>query len=128
MGYSKITKMGKYLEIKQYEKGLTNIPHRQIKRRHGKRHSELRRYRPDNIGRKISCFQNIVWSNLGGDKPPALITFTMSEICGIVSAYKDFSVFIQRIRKRFKESFRYIAVPEFQRRGAVHFHMIVWGL
>jgi hypothetical protein len=120
--------MGKYLEIKEYEKELTNIPYPKIKRRYGKRHSELRRYRPDNIGRKISCFKGIVWSNLGGDKPPALITFTMFEVYGIVSAYKSFSVCLQRLRKSLKDSFRYIAVPEFQKRGAVHFHLIIWGL
>lgn len=128
MGHTKIIKMGKYLNIKEYEKALSNISHPLIKRRHGKRHIGLRRYRPDNIGRKVSCFKGLVWSNLGRGKPPALLTFTMFEVYGIVSAYKSFSICIQRLRKRFKDSFRYIAVPEFQRRGAVHFHMIAWGL
>ena len=26
------------------------------------------------------------------------------------------------------QDFRYIAVPEFQKRGSVHFHLMVWGL
>lgn len=128
MGYSKVTQMGKYLEIKQYERDLTNIPHRPTQRRRGKRDLRLRRYRPDNIGRKVARFQSLVWSNLVGDSNPALVTFTMHEVHGIVSAYQTFSLCVQRLRKRFENSFRYIAVPEFQERGAVHFHMIVWGL
>jgi hypothetical protein len=128
MSYFKVTRMGKYTEIKEYEKELAHLPYSPIKRRFGRRHSELRRYRPDNIGRKVTCFKNIVWSNLGGDESPALITFTMFEIGSIVSAYKSLTVCVQRLRKRLKNSFKYIAVPEFQRRGAVHFHMIIWGL
>jgi len=39
-----------------------------------------------------------------------------------------FTAFIARLRREAGKGFRYLAVPEFQKRGAVHFHVLVWGI
>lgn len=58
-----------------------------------------------------------------GDK---FITLTFKEnVQDILFADKEFEKFIKRFKRRFKiEKLKYIAVREFQKRGAIHYHMI----
>lgn len=52
------------------------------------------------------------------------ITLTYAEnMQHVEKADKDFKKFIQRFKYRFKD-LKYIAVREFQKRGAIHFHMM----
>lgn len=52
------------------------------------------------------------------------ITLTFAEnVTDLDKANKEFKKFIQRLRRKY-EGFRYLAVIEFQKRGAVHYHMI----
>src|SRR5690606_33091309 len=39
----------------------------------------------------------------------------------------DFKRFVRLMRKRFGEGFYYVAVPEEQKRGAIHFHLAIKG-
>jgi len=125
---TKITVSGHYLEIKEYEKTINKVRRFKAKKRTYKSDRGLRFNSPSSISRKKQNFLRLVRSNLDGVNAPALFTLTMFEVVTIRSAYKAFLVFIRRLRKRFKKSFRYITVPEFQERGAVHFHMMIWGL
>lgn len=85
--------------------------------------------RQDNARRTSLVFRRIVASNLAGSPPPLLITLTYSEnITDINIGYKDYQSFIKALRNKYGKIFRYIAVPEFQKRGAVHFHALFWGL
>ena len=64
---------------------------------------------------------------------PAFITFTFAEnITDIAQANKIFSLFIKRLNfqlyKNKKSILKYIAVTEFQKRGAVHFHCLFFNL
>jgi hypothetical protein len=52
----------------------------------------------------------------------------MLQVLPLGHAYKVFSGFIQSLRVYYGKSFRYISVPEFQKRGAVHFHLLIWGI
>ena len=52
------------------------------------------------------------------------ITLTFKEnIKDITLANKKFNQFISNVRK-LKKDFKYLAVPEFQKRGAVHYHLL----
>lgn len=52
------------------------------------------------------------------------ITLTFAEnITDMDRANREFTKFIQRMRRRYGK-FKYLAVIEFQKRGAVHYHMI----
>jgi len=85
--------------------------------------------RKDNAARASMAFKRLILSNLGGADLPLLVSFTYNTHQGdIKQGYKDFSSFIQAMRYKFGKVFRYIAVPEFQKRGAVHFHALFWGL
>lgn len=42
-------------------------------------------------------------------------------------AWKHFNKFNRLMKWRYKEKWQYVAIPEFQKRGAVHFHLAVKG-
>lgn len=115
------------LEVYEFEREL-NVHTRRKKRKKTPVQGDRRLCPPryDNIIRKRKEFSRLVRANLVGIEKPALLTLTMYEVSSLKSAYKVFTIFIQRLRLRYGSDFRYITVPEFQKRGAVHFHMILW--
>ncbi|MES3005550.1 MAG: hypothetical protein V4664_01235 [Patescibacteria group bacterium] len=52
----------------------------------------------------------------------------MAQIVRLEVGYECFSSFVRRMRIKYGQGWSYIAVPEFQTRGAVHFHVLAWGL
>jgi len=128
MGYTKMTISGNTVEISQYER---NLPVRRAVRRSDSYKKGTRRFRPrsaESIRRATKAFRRIVWANLVGDEHPALYTFTMLQNLPYEASVRIFSEFVVRLRKREGREFRYIAVPEFQKRGATHWHVLFWGL
>jgi len=142
MGYNKVIKYAKTLETYTYEKQLPFRPRtrRSISRKtslsgmasHGSttlRQDEFKEKRRDNARCASLVFRRLVSANLDGTHHPLLIAFTYAENeTSLKTGYKDFGAFIQALRYKFGKQFRYIAVPEFQTRGAVHFHALFWGL
>lgn len=142
MGYNKIIKYAKTLEVYEYERGLPDRPttKRGVQSRiplpymasdgsDTLRQRESEGKRQDNATRASMVFRRLVSANLGGTDHPLLLTCTYRDNQTDVSqGYKDFSSFIKALRYKFGRIFRYIAVPEFQKRGAVHFHAMFWGL
>lgn len=128
--YNKIIQTGDTIEIYQYE----NRPNTGPKRgRRKKKNSNLVNLKPrerrfDNVGRQKQSFRRLVRANTRESEPPMLVTLTYGGIVEIQQGYNDFNKFIKRLRHTFGKSFRYIAVPEFQDRGSVHFHSLFWGL
>jgi len=57
---------------------------------------------------------------------PVFVTLTMEEIREVSSSQRALHIFITSLRKDLGEKFRYISVIEFQKRGAVHFHTLLW--
>ena len=90
---------------------------------------EKQKKRRDNAQRSGMAFRRVVCSNLTANENPILVTLTHKENEGDISkSNRLFKLFIQRCRIKYGGAFRYIAVPEFQRRGAVHYHALFWGL
>jgi hypothetical protein len=57
-----------------------------------------------------------------------MLTLTFREnVKEIDDAWKCFKYFTRLMRWRFGSRFTYVAVPEYQRRGAVHFHLAISG-
>lgn len=57
-----------------------------------------------------------------------MITLTTREnICDFELFTKPFKFFLRKMRKRYGEKFCYVAVMEYQQRGAIHVHMGVSG-
>lgn len=144
MGYSKTIKYGHFVESYRYER---HLGHRGVRKSHARQtrmpvlvlpgsdplsDSEAKAYaakRKDNARRASLVFRRLVAAQLGGVEIPLLLTFTYKENrADLHRAYSDFTFFNKTWRRRFGNAFRYIAVPEFQKRGAVHFHVLYWGL
>jgi len=128
MGHVKVIQSGNYLEIYQYEKSISPKVSYKRPSRPRQRDKRLRYARLDNVNRRVKGFARLVRSNLVGSECPFFLTLTMYESLGIQRSYELFSLFISRLRRNEGDAFRYIAVPEFQKRGAVHFRVLIWGL
>lgn len=122
--YVKIIKSGNLIEQWEYEKEPVVRKQRRFKvniKRSGRSWANLERSR--------KAFYRLVRANLTGDARPALLTLTMYQNYGIAYSYKCFTAYIRRLRdSSIIGQFRYITVPEFQKRGAVHFHCLIWGI
>lgn len=83
---------------------------------------ELKKIENRNIIRsKLSC-QRLAKANMKDWQ--TFITLTFEEnITNVQEANKQFRYFIDKIR-RIKKDFKYLCVPEFQKRGAVHYHLL----
>lgn len=147
MSYIKVTTYGDYVEINEYEYDLIrNYDGRSGGRTdfigddnlgtsgedslsEGDSTDEVGR-RSDNARRASMAFRRLVSANLGrGSTPPILATLTYrSNFTDLSAAYKHYSAFAQSLRRKFGHEFKYLCVPEFQKRGAVHFHAFFWGL
>jgi len=86
-----------------------------------------------NLRRRITA-NGWAWrDNLGNKFMPMFITLTFKEnITDLKIAHKEFTDFIQRFNYLVNDgkavNLKYICVPEFQKRGAVHYHMILFNL
>jgi len=79
--------------------------------------------------RAVLSFSRLVRSNLGGAEYPFLGSFTYAQNqTEIGVARKDWNRFSRLGSAEFGNGFRSICVAEFQQRGAVHFHSLLWGI
>lgn len=78
--------------------------------------------RKDSLTRSYSLLVDLSLNNVSLWK--TFITLTFKEnITDLDYANKEFNKFIKRVRY-IKNDFSYLAVPEFQKRGAVHYHLL----
>jgi len=126
--YVKVIKSGDTYEIYKYEREPSPIKRGTRKKSLTNGYRRAARRTPLNAERTRKTFIRIVRSNLSRDERPTLITLTMRDIVSIDVAYSCLTAFHNNLRAKFGKGFRYVAVPEFQKRGAVHFHILYWGL
>lgn len=129
--YEKVIRSGNLLEYWKYTGTPLNL-HGKIKRktqkesgRTGYRRGTVRR--ADNIRNATRNFRRLVRANLVGKENPALLTLTMLQELSLKASSRLFTQFSIRLRISFPK-IKYIAVPEFQKRGAVHYHVLIWNL
>jgi len=134
MGYVKIVQYSNVTEIYSYQKDYVPPRVRHIsrkKRRKSETYSRdnsiyLRRSR--SVRRAAQNFFRLVSSNIQRAENLAFLTLTCYENVDVLIGYRALADFIKRVRKHTKNEISYIAVPEFQKRGSLHFHVLVWGL
>jgi hypothetical protein len=120
--YEKVVQSGDLIEIYQYEK--EPLP----KKISSKRRKRYKKFRSDkHVKRAVFNFRRKARATLVLGAPH-MLTLTMGEIVDISTAYKLFTEFGVRLRKVYGKSLVWITVPEFQKRGAVHFHTLIWKL
>jgi len=144
VGHQKIIKSGNIIELYEYEKPIPEINWRANQKRKISRYfsrlktekrkklnKDDRKFKVPlfaNIVRQGKSFRRIVSSNLTGSNAPVFITLTFVELVSIDKGRKKLRDFFERLRKDCGENVRYIGVPEYQKRGALHYHFLVWGL
>lgn len=85
-------------------------------------HEDDRKREVRSIARTRNMVRRLVLSNF--DAGSKFVTFTFAEnVKDIGQANKEWDKFIKRLR-RCCGAFKYLAVIEFQKRGAIHYHMI----
>lgn len=126
--YSKIIRSGQIVEIfnYQYSPKNLNVPRRKKKNRTGL--TTIRRRRHDHIRNSRRSFLRTVWANLTPTNPPTFVTLTFAQVLSYKASSIIFTQFLARLRRKFGRKFRCIAVPEYQERGAIHFHCLFWDL
>jgi len=121
--YTKIIQSGDLVEKYEYEYAPATHKHRRgDKTKYPRRHIR----RSDTLSRLRRHFYRTVRANIFRAAPD-LLTLTMRDVREISAAYRYLTLFVQKLRRRHGDNFFYIAVPEFQKRGAVHFHILIWG-
>ena len=127
MGYVKSIILGDFIEIYEYEKDL---PKKKlfIRKKRVARIGDLRVLRYDNFREREKRFKRLIVANCGGEDSVALVTLTMLREVSVSLSYVFLKRFIRRLYQSQGRGFRYVAVLEFQKRGAIHFHVLIWGL
>jgi len=128
--YGKAIFTGQTLEVYRFERApkvATSRKPRRIKTDAERLSSSLER-RNDNIRRLRRGFLRLVSTNLHGNGAPAFLTLTFAANTTLDVGLECFREFNRYAKKEFGSSFCHISVPEFQKRGAIHFHCLVWGL
>jgi len=144
MGYNKLISYGDRVELYQYAKDTralgkrkstisvdSSVPGMVLARKHSVRpsESEATEKRRDNARRAALAFRRIVYANVGQSHDFVFLTLTYREnMEDVRQARKDFNAFARNVRNRFNTKVSYIAVIEFQKRGAIHYHALVWGI
>lgn len=129
MAYSvqeKIIISGDYVEIYKYSRGYyVGVPQqRSIKRsveiyHHIKKQQQ--EIRIDSLKRTKKRLKRMVNSNKDLNK---FLTLTFADnVTDLKIANNEFKKFIKRLNYKYPK-FKYVAVPEFQERGAVHYHLL----
>jgi len=144
MGYTKVIHYGVVVETYEYEENLRYNGRTRISKRNqistdskdlesdrtDRTNINLQKQkRKDNLQRASLAFRRLVLCNLGKSVYPTLVTFTYAGIISdITRGYEDLKTFNKSLRDKYGKQIRYICVPEFQKRGSLHFHALYWGL
>jgi len=126
VAYTKVIQSGSLAEQWTYERAPS--PKRLLNRKPRIRRVFRTERRADSITKCRNSFRRLVRANLSVNSAPALLTLNTGAILGIEEGYKAFTRLGQSLRYHFGKEVTWIAVPEFQKRGAVHFHVLIWGL
>jgi len=143
MGYNKVISYGSVVEVFRYEKypmgfgkkkatagnanALSDIPFDGQNADCSEKPIKIRSR--ESIRRAVLAFRRLVGANLRGTDHPVLASFTYGEnMESLRQGRSDFNAFARSAKSEFGDGLRYICVAEFQKRGAVHFHSLIWGL
>lgn len=135
---TKVVVCGDYIQLYKFrkktlqDKGLEEMKDKKKK----KKFDDLDLYKEENYSRRSEVgvveYKNLLRSRIqlerlikaNEDTWNTFITLTFADnVKDIVEANKKFNIWRTYI-KRFKVNFKYVCVPEYQKRGAVHYHLL----
>lgn len=128
MGYTKIVQYGDVVEVRSYQKKYVYKKGGEIKRARSRQRTRGRFIRSQRSNKRAKVnFERIVMANLTSEKVVTFLTLTFLETFTEPEAKTALTAFFRRLKRRY-ENLRYIAVQEYQKRGAIHFHCLLWGV
>lgn len=124
--FLKVVVCGHIIEIYTYE----TMPTPNVNNKNNKSHKsdlewivDVKSDRKNNAKKKRWEFIRVV--NMNFTEHSKFITLTFAEnVTDLDQAHHEFDKFMKRLRKKIKRPIKYAAVVEFQKRGAIHYHMI----
>jgi len=128
--YLKVIQTGHVIEIYEFEK-LPVLPGKKKDNRDENYLEKFEDYdfdntltdRQNNQHKARNNLRRLITANF--DSNSKFITLTFKEnVTDVKQANKEFKKFIQRLRYRYGKNFKYANVIQFQKRGAVHYHMM----
>jgi len=138
MGYTKIVQYGNVTEVYEYEKNISHHRRHHLSsvlrarakklREEKKRRGWYERSRAS-INRSRNNFFRLCHHNNSIAKSIHFFTLTFAYDATFKTASRHVARFMERIKKNFGEiSLSYISVPELQKSGRLHFHLLVYNL
>jgi len=122
---------GKYIEILQYAKTKITFKTDNDNTRTGFKNATDGKKRDDSLARTRQNIYRITHCNAGmhGNFPTVFYTITFKEnITDLQYANNQFKKFLQRLNYKLPHKLKYLFIPEFQKRGAVHYHGVFFNL
>lgn len=80
----------------------------------------------NNVRRAINNILKIITDNVSGDMVFMTLTYAENET-DTKKCNNDFMKFIQRIKYHSDVDFKYLCIKEYQKRGAIHYHLIIFN-
>ena len=127
--YLKLIATGSVFEIYEYEK-MPVLPSQKKKKKKefDDKYCDIEfdntlTDRQNNMHKSRNNFRRLITANF--DSGSRFITLTFEDnITDVKWANKEFKKYMQRMRYRYGKDFKYANVIQFQKRGAVHYHMM----
>jgi len=134
MGYTRVVQYADVVELYEYEKahvnrgGVRQSSKLDRKRRAERKSLSLPKSAFSQRQSKTRFFQ-ICSEALYTRGAPHLVTLTNHENnVSLDEGYRNIYAFKEQIKNKMGVTITYIAVPEWQKKGRLHFHLLVWGL
>lgn len=131
-GYNcKFVELGGFLKVIEYERqvrtGKNKNYNRALKKQNKLNLMGVRKEKENKIrelkNKEIDDFHHLVYLNFKNYRD-LLITLTYKKDVTVRKASKDFERWVKRMRLKFG-GFKYLAVRSFQKRGTIHYHVLV---
>lgn len=134
--YARLTKVGNCVRYTKYNKPVKINPRQYVEKTDAqKAENFLQRKsinsfrRVDNLAQARMRVYDIVAHNFNRYGRTNFVTFTYTENQSDINiAWKDWRRFVRRFSKSYHATLNYVVVVEFQKRGAVHFHALLFNL
>jgi len=124
--FLKFIEFGNFIDVTNYKRLRLSFKNKNkinVRKKTDRLDRSLQRTR-ENIYRLIEA--NI---KQHGNFRPVFATLTYAHnVKDLSPAYRDFKYFIKKLKEKLGKKVHYVAVPEFQKRGAVHFHIVFLNL
>jgi hypothetical protein len=127
---NKYIKSGDIIEIYEYERNIKVQGNKSGRGGREEAVTDKEKNRADSLARAKKTLRRLINANVGEwGKMAKFVTLTFREnMTDIKKANYEFKKFIKRLNYEFNEKFKYSAVIEFQKRGAIHYHVIFYDL